>query len=114
MTHEAVCPGVIGGIVSFCLLHAVEWVLDWGSSRTNGAFGTTTPAIAPDAHHGINPKDSAHEIPKPNGKPAVDEEVSLSLKQIATPPHTCDDMQTPWLGRLHSRMSSKVIRTDIP
>ena len=67
--------------MSFCLLHAVEWVLDWASSRTNGAFGTTTPAIAPDAHHGINPKDSAHEMPKPNGKSPVDEEVSLSCSQ---------------------------------
>ena len=81
MTHGAVCTGVIGGIVSFCLLHAVEWILDWGSSRTNGAFGSTTPAIAPDAHHGINPKDSAHEMPKPNGKSAVDEEVRHSCSQ---------------------------------
>ena len=72
----AACPGVIGGIVSFCLLHAVEWVLDWGSARTNGAFGTATPAIPADAHHGMNPKDSAHETPNANGKAAVDEEVS--------------------------------------
>ena len=71
------CTGVIAGIVSFCLLHAFEYVLDLLSARTNGAFGSTTPSIQPD--HSINPKDSAHNGvagPGPNGKAAVaDEEV---------------------------------------
>ena len=74
---HAPCTGVIAGIVSFCLLHAFEYVLDLLSARTNGAFGSTTPSIQPD--HSINPKDSAHNGvagPGPNGKAAVaDEEV---------------------------------------
>ena len=86
---SAACPGVIGGIVSFCLLHAFEWGLDWLSSRTNGAFGSTTPAIAANGHHGINPKDSAHDATNPNGKTAVDEEVSpfAGQSQACSPQH---------------------------
>ena len=78
-------PGVIAGIVSFCLLHAFEYVLDLLSARTNGAFGTTTPSIQPD--HAINPKDSAHDGAvggRPNGKAAVaDEEVRI----LTDPPY---------------------------
>lgn len=75
------CPGVIGGIVSFCLLHAFEYGLDWLSARTGGAFGSTTTSIPAEGHHGMNPKDSAHDVNgtgTPNGKNAVDEEVSTS------------------------------------
>ena len=81
-------PGVIAGIVSFCLLHAFEYVLDLLSARTNGAFGSTTPSIQPD--HSINPKDSAHNGVAgpggPNGKAAVaDEEVGpLTTSPVIT------------------------------
>ena len=81
-------PGVIAGIVSFCLLHAFEYVLDLLSARTNGAFGSTTPSIQPD--HSINPKDSAHNGVAgpggPNGKAAVaDEEVgTLATSPVIT------------------------------
>ena len=82
-------PGVIAGIVSFCLLHAFEYILDLLSARTNGAFGSTTPSIQPD--HSINPKDSAHNGvagPGPNGKAAVaDEEVCT---QTNSPVITCE------------------------
>lgn len=108
---------MIGGIVSFCLLHAFEWVLDWGSSRTNGAFGTTTPSIPANAHHGLNPKDSAHEIPKPNGKAAVDEEVSPSAASHDSSSfsymHGCADVLDETYARVRSSMSA-VISDDIP
>ncbi|BDA42913.1 Adenine/guanine permease AZG1 [Coccomyxa sp. Obi] len=43
--------GVIGGVVSFILLHAIKWVCDKLSDRTNGAFGYCTPPQAPEGAH---------------------------------------------------------------
>ena len=59
-------------------MHAFEYGLDWLSARTGGAFGSTTTSIPAEGHHGMNPKDSAHDVNgtgTPNGKNAVDEEV---------------------------------------
>ena len=83
--------------MSFCLLHAFEWVLDGLSSRTNGAFGSTTPTIPAHGHHGINPKDSAHDTTNPNGKTAIDEEVSpFAARFQVCSVHTIADMHTLW------------------
>ncbi len=50
-------------------------MLDYLSSKTNGAFGRTAPAIQAPGHGAANPKDSAHN-PQGNGKAAaLDEEV---------------------------------------
>lgn len=42
--------GVIAGVVSFILAHAIKWVLDKGSDRTNGFFGYCMPPEAPVGH----------------------------------------------------------------
>ncbi|KAK9909947.1 hypothetical protein WJX75_009918 [Coccomyxa subellipsoidea] len=55
--------GVITGVVSFVLLHAIKWACDKLSARTNGAFGYCTPPQSPEGSAHSAPDDEFNKAP---------------------------------------------------
>lgn len=71
--------GVIGGVVSFILLHAIKWACDKLSDRTNGAFGYCTPPQAPEGAHTAAKEPEEYSV---GGKPSASSEESISNGQV--------------------------------
>jgi hypothetical protein len=62
-SNGGACAGVITGVVSFVLLHAIKWACDKLSARTNGAFGYCTPPQSPEGSAHSAPDDEFNKAP---------------------------------------------------
>lgn len=71
--------GVIGGVVSFILLHAIKWLFDKLSDRTNGAFGYCTPPQAPEGAHDSAKQPEEYSV---GGKPSASSDDSVPNGQV--------------------------------